>query len=417
MIENIDIKDPYIINDYSNVRKKGMISIVAFNIFLISPLFSLPFIFWGIYKNERFSLFLAALFFGIVTYMIKPYSSLDISRYYEAYDFISKNNLKDFISFLKTENDYLFYCIYYIFSLFGLKFQYVLLFLSTTCFYLSFLVFDNISKHLTLNMSKNQNFLFFILFLLSLPVLSLISTTRFSIGYTFFMLYVYHKLVKKDILSYVFLALAIFTHFAYIIYLPFLLVTSKIKNKKLLPILIFSLAVLSMGVPIDKIIEIVSNVLPSLSLKMITYIQTYENTYIKIFSSIQLIPVYLSILFLILYYKYIPSNILYLFLSTLILVVLTLPFNMIIYDRFIQVFKPILALTLVFTFYNKKLLGAKKSLIKVLSLMLYLPFSMYYAYTFYIIYRDSLKEFFSLNKILLVSILDTSYTFYDFFNK
>ncbi|MCD8447603.1 EpsG family protein [Tenacibaculum finnmarkense] len=400
---------------YRALSKKKMSweYVMIFILFLLSPIVSFPFIIILLYTKGKESLFLISLFLGVVSYMLLPSWELDLSRYYLYYEQILKYDLSSFLEFLKQKNDYVFYSILFMFSRLGLKYQLVLLIISTFNFYISLKIFDRVySRYSTKEFSQNKYFLLCSLFILSLPVMSLISVSRFSIGYTFFMLGVYRFIVNNKIRGVLNVFIASITHFAFIVYLPFFPLLL-VKNKKRVLALILIIFMFSFFVPIEKVIVLLSNYIPFLSTKMLIYLELFADTNIKILSTILLGPVFISIMFLIFYYKIIPQK-LYLFCVMLLLVVLlTIPLNLIIYDRFVQVFKPVLALTVVVVYLgikNKKNIYILESIIVLLLFF----FSLYYVYTFGIIYRENLKIFLNIFKLLFVSILNTTYSLSDF---
>lgn len=65
-------------------------SVVTFSLFLISPLFSLPLILYGVYHRYKSSILFFALFVGLMGYLTPPVS--DLYRHtidYYSYEFLS----------------------------------------------------------------------------------------------------------------------------------------------------------------------------------------------------------------------------------------------------------------------------------------------------------------------------------------
>lgn len=398
-----------------NTRSEYMrYSILAFVLFLISPLISLPFILLSIYNRERFALFVLALFFGLLSYYLIPTWELDLSRYYFMYERMLKVDFNGFKQILIEQNDYVFFFIYYLFSRLNIGFQTFLLITSTLCFYSCFRVGDFVIRRF--NPSRLSYFVLMGSFILSLPILAMLSVTRFSIAFVFFMLYVYNNLNNKGKTSFLFLILSCLTHFAFSVYIPFLILFYFFKNRIKINALLLGVGtfaiLLSLTGGLMKLIQFI----PFLAVKAETYLTVYEDTNIKILSFILIMPVFIALFFYTRFYKYVPSRMLQFFLGTLLVALVCLPTNMIIYDRYIQVFKPFLALTMIATYYNNKVFNREKGiLLKKIVLVASIFYAMYYFYTFYIIYRESFRGFLSVGKLLLVSILDSTYSQRDFY--
>jgi len=395
-------------------NKLNNYSLLAFIVFLISPILSLPFILLGIYNKEKFSLFTLSLFFGVLSYYLIPTWELDISRYYLMYQEISLTNWDGFKVILDEQNDYVFFFIYYLFSRLDFTFQYFLLVSSVFGFYSCFRVADIAIRKF--NPSRQSYFILLISFVLSLPILAMISVTRFSIGFTFFMLFIFHHLSKNKKTSYAFLVLSCFTHFAFSVYVPFIILFYFFKNRAKINTILLAVGAIVIVFSITGGLMSVLQYIPFLATKAQTYLTIYEDTNIKILSSMLIVPVFLSLFFYMKFYQVISSGLLQVFLGVLLVALVCIPTNMIIYDRYIQVFKPVFALTIMATCYSPGIIErGKVLLLKKIVLTVSIFYAMYYFYTFYIIYRESFRGFISIGKLLLVSILDSTYTQQDFY--
>ncbi|MDM1457282.1 EpsG family protein [Myroides odoratimimus] len=396
------------------INKQYNYSILAFVCFLISPLLSLPFILLGIYNREKFSLFVLSLFFGVLSYYLIPTWELDISRYYIMYQEISNTDFVGFKAILEEQNDYLFFFIYYVFSRIGFSFQYFLLIASTIGFYSCFIVADLVIKKYY--PSRQSYFILMISFVLSLPILAMVSVTRFSIGFVFFMLFIYYHLKERKKTSYIYFALSCFTHFAFSIFIPFIIIFYFIKNRVKINSMLVGVGAIVIFFSLTGGLMGVLQYIPFLATKAQTYLTIFEDTNIKILSTILIVPVFISLFFYMKFYQVVPSKLLQVYLGTLLVALVCIPTNMIIYDRYIQVFKPVFALTIMATCYSPNMVSrAKILLLKKIVFIATIFYAMYYFYTFYIIYKDSFRGFISLSKLLLISILDSSYTQHDFY--
>lgn len=399
-------------NQVNRGSVSNKISILALVVFLISPLLSLPLIFYGIYYRERLGLFVLSLFGGILSFYLLPSWDLDLSRYYMIYDEISNGGWSGLMEVLNNHNDYVFFFIYYLFSLIGFKFQFVLFVLATLCYYSLLFIFDSIVKKF--NYSKDVYFIWMLCFVLSLPILSLLSVTRFSLALTFFIIYIYHKLEGRNRKALLFLFISCITHFAFLVYVPFLLLFSVFKSKFKINTLLILLIIAVVFVSVfGGLLQYVSYI-PIISDKILIYAEIYEDTKLPLLSFSLLLPVVLFVSFYFKNSKYLEYSLIQVFLSTLLIVLFTVPFNVIVYDRYVQVFKPIGVIAMVYGFYNLNISKNDKGKIRFLVFLLYFPFSLYYVYTFFAIYKDNFGGFISLGKFLLVSILSSTYTHYDF---
>ncbi|MEK6509170.1 EpsG family protein [Myroides sp. C4067] len=389
-------------------------SLLAFVFFLISPIFCLPFVLFSIYNRERFSLFVLALFFGVLTYYLIPTWELDISRYYILYQEILNVDYSGFKTILESQNDYVFFFIYFCFSRLGIGFQTFLLIISVISFYSCFRIGDFVIRRL--NPSRQSYFVLMISFVLSLPILSMISVTRFSLGFLFFMLFIYNHLKKNNKVSYFFFTLSCFTHFAFSVYLPFIILFYFFTNRVKINTMLITIGVIVIFFSVSGSLMIFLQYIPFLATKAQTYLTIYEDTNIKILSSMLILPVFISLFFYMKFYRAISSDLLQIFLAVFLVALVCIPTNMIIYDRYIQVFKPVFALTLMATCYSPGIKRRKEILLlRKIALVATFLYGMYYFYTFYIIYRESFRGFLSLGKLLLVSILESTYTQRDFY--
>lgn len=399
------------INKTADSERK-YISILAFIVYLISPILSLPFIFFSILKKERFGLFVLSLFGGILSYSIVPNWALDLSRYYLLYERISQYGYEGFLEVINQHNDYVFFFIYYVFSLTGMHFQFMLFILSSLSFYTVLLVFDVLIKKQSLR--KGEYSLLMLSFILSLPIMSSLSVSRFSLAFVFFVLFTYYQLIGKRVISYTVLAIACFTHFAFLVYIPFLLLFTLFVNRRKIKVVVVLMVLFSFLFTASGILASVAPSIPIIGEKITNYLTLYQETQLPLLSVSLILPVVFSIVF---YFKFadkIPVDIMRIFLATLFVVLITLPLNVIIYDRYIQVFKPIMVMAIMFTVpYLSR--AKDRFLFKLLILGCMIPFVLYYLLTIYGIYGANLSGFMSAGKLLLVSIFSTNYTHFDFF--
>lgn len=402
------------LGSYYNKNRQYNYSILAFVCFIISPILSLPFILVGIFNREKFALFLTSLFIGVLSYYLIPSWELDISRYFLMYQEISMSNFNGFKLIVSEQNDYVFFFIYYLLSRLGISFQFLLLIISTFNFYACLLVGDLILKKS--KASRNSYFILMGSLILSLPILSMVSVSRFALAFTFFMLFVYNHLKKNKKLSYSFLALSCFTHFAFAVYIPFLVLFNFYTNRRKINRMLMAICFFVLLFTVTGGLLSVLQRIPIIGEKAMIYLEIFEESNIFILSMMLLVPVGIAVFFYMRFYSFIPTQILQIFLACLVVALICIPTNMIIYDRYIQVFKPVFALTIMSTCYSSGIIEKGKIfLLKKIVLIVSIFYAMYYFYTFYIIYKDSFRGFISIGKLLLVSILDSTYTQHDFY--
>ena len=80
--------------------KYGLIIVTSLIFFFFGPLFSLPFIVWGIFQNNRQSIFfilLLSCFFGYIAFYFEPLIEDDLYRHYETMSILSNLNIIDAI--------------------------------------------------------------------------------------------------------------------------------------------------------------------------------------------------------------------------------------------------------------------------------------------------------------------------------
>lgn len=212
-------------------------------LFILSPVLSFPFVAYGIYKNNKTSMFLFCCIVSIMSYGFVAAYGNDKSYYISLYREFQIMEFSDFISFILDKPDFLFYIFLYIFSFFKIPFDFFSMFLTfiTLC-----MIFMGVYRFLK-NYKYNNIFIpvFFIILAISLPDLFSGMRNYLSVAFIFysFCLCVSNNSNSRIINAkiYIFMVLGVLTHFSSIIYL-FVFLFFKFFNLKIIKSLfLFSL--------------------------------------------------------------------------------------------------------------------------------------------------------------------------------
>lgn len=163
-------------------------------IFLLSPLLSLPLIFYGIYHRKKGSFLMLALFIGVLGWLLAPlhdlYRLTYTFHYYERHTFVSSMN---FINLsLNGTLAPIFWCMSHI----GIPFEAIRAVVVSIGFYLLCVVFNYMIDHSSCHYKKPDIFLRFIIFLLFFDVFYVIEGIRYGFSMCVF-LYALHQLFNR----------------------------------------------------------------------------------------------------------------------------------------------------------------------------------------------------------------------------
>lgn len=220
-------------------------------IFILTPLFSFPFILKDIYDKKNVGLVMFTLFMGVCVYLFLPTDLMDSARRYQLYENFQSISYEEFKFYLSFRSDVLFYSLIYTFAQLNIKFQ-ILLFLFS-CFNVGvpLYVFKKV-----INKNKLNNTYYFLAFLLIVSSLGLpyiFSGIRQLVAFNLVLLSFYHYLFKKNLkFSLLFSILGAITHFSVIIFIPIIYLISKLNNKIILFVIIIAF-VIGIIVPEDYI--------------------------------------------------------------------------------------------------------------------------------------------------------------------
>ncbi|MCC9043602.1 EpsG family protein [Myroides sp. M-43] len=398
-------------------KSSSNLAFVSFFLFFLSPFIALPFILIDIYNKRRGSYFLLAMFMGVLAFLLLPHTLLDVSRYYENYDLIARMSFSQFIEYLGESSDYVFYSLFYFFSRFDIKFQWVLFIFSTFNYYSVFFVFKKIISTSKVVISKKELFIFFTLIFFSLSLLYYLSGTRYTLATSFFILFVYYyyyeKSIKKGILCFV---ISVITHIGLVIYLPILfllLLLKKVKKITVIKCVCFAVVVFSV-IPINFLLLPLEPFLPSLVGKINAYImfEQKEGNWISSLTHLTILFTALYVLFI--FNRFLNRTIFNMVMLCIVAVALTLPFGHVVYDRYVLILKPILVFAMIYLYIIRKEFDrSRKIKFEVINRVLLASFLLYTIFAIYF-YRESITPYFKFQNWFFVTLIDLEYTFKDF---
>lgn len=170
---------------------KGFLLLTSI-IFLLSPILSLPLIFYGIYCRKRGSFLMLALFMGVMGWLLAPmhdlYRHTITYHYYERYPFSTAINPINLA--LNGASSFVFWA----FSHYGIPFEAMRALVVTIGFYLLCVVFNYMIDHSSHIYSKQGVFLRFIIFLLFFDVFYVIEGIRYGFSMCVY-IYALHHLI------------------------------------------------------------------------------------------------------------------------------------------------------------------------------------------------------------------------------
>lgn len=175
---------------------------------IVCPILSFPFILYGIYKQDKNSLYLMAFFLGIVAFLTPPVT--DLYRHTLDYFYYQSLPWKNFIETI--DEDVITQIISYSFAHFGINYAFVRLVFVTISLSIYFYIFYNLL--LEKKISRKIYFILWIVLLAGYNYFELVLGVRYGLATAFFIGAFYFLYLKKKILkSLIFIMLSSFTHF------------------------------------------------------------------------------------------------------------------------------------------------------------------------------------------------------------
>lgn len=175
---------------------------------IVSPILSLPFILYGIYKKDKYSLYLMAFFLGIVAFLTPPVSDL----YRHTSDFYSYKSLslKNFMESLNA--DFVAQTISYFLAQNGINFAFARFFYVLISLSIYFYIFNDLL--LNKDLRWKEYFLLWVILFAGYNYFELVLGIRFGLATAFLFGSFYFLFFKKNLLySLIFGLFSSFTHY------------------------------------------------------------------------------------------------------------------------------------------------------------------------------------------------------------
>lgn len=204
-------------------------SVVTFSLFLISPLFSLPLILYGVYHRYKSSILFFALFVGLMGYLTPPVS--DLYRHtidYYSYEFLSWKAFRGTL-----ERDFVTQTLSYVFCKNSIPYDFIRFLYLTIQFYVSLWVFYKVSNANVYKRGKRDLFLRFLIWILFSNFIVSALGVRFPLASSFYVLGCYYLLHKRNMKKAIFFfGISMCVHFSMCYFIILLFVIYKIPFKK-----------------------------------------------------------------------------------------------------------------------------------------------------------------------------------------
>lgn len=211
---------------------------------VICPILSLPYILSGCYNNDKRYYYLASLFIGICALLLFLPTA---DQYRHAIRFYALKgepwSTYYFMSVANGQIDFTVNYLLYLVNAYNLPFGVVRSLLTAFCSFLFLLIYDFFCTKFNYT-NKEKKYVFWLIFLV-FPMSALCTGMRFAASICF-ILYVFCRwniFDKKNLLDYLFLLLAIFTHTGSLIPLSVYVLSKFIRDK--LPFLIYNIVLIS----------------------------------------------------------------------------------------------------------------------------------------------------------------------------
>lgn len=223
--------------------RKNMSRLLLLLLFVFNPFIAMPFVLREIYYRKKYAQILLAIFMGCISMFYYPYG--DSYRYMEQLDqfrYLSFDEIFDFDSVMIIRIFNLVNILMWI----GARIGFTLELFRATLVFISFLlmysVYNDIDGKNNSSQSLQARFIFFLIFTLSIPLYYITYGFRTGFGTCLFVYGLYQLMSSKQkIKGIVFIALAAFTHFYFILFALILAVaSSRISGKRVMYILIIA---------------------------------------------------------------------------------------------------------------------------------------------------------------------------------
>lgn len=190
----------------SNITKKNLPFWICL-IFVIYPLLSLPLIIIEVYNKKRYALVLLACFMGLCAILWPPTG--DLYRHtIDYFDYIGKDEFELQLGQL----DYTLYYLSYIFANWGINFELIRFFFVFFSYIIVFFILEDMRK--TTNFIAKHYRISICIFFFSVPFCSIAFGLRYGFACSLMYLGIYYLLIKNRNVGWIYVILAIMTHYS-----------------------------------------------------------------------------------------------------------------------------------------------------------------------------------------------------------
>ena len=189
-----------------NITKKNLPFWICL-IFVIYPLLSLPLIIIEVYNKKRYALVLLACFMGLCAILWPPTG--DLYRHtIDYFDYIGKDEFELQLGQL----DYTLYYLSYIFANWGINFELIRFFFVFFSYIIVFFILEDMRK--TTNFIAKHYRISICIFFFSVPFCSIAFGLRYGFACSLMYLGIYYLLIKNRNVGWIYVILAIITHYS-----------------------------------------------------------------------------------------------------------------------------------------------------------------------------------------------------------
>ncbi|HIT15427.1 MAG TPA: EpsG family protein [Candidatus Avimuribaculum pullicola] len=187
-------------------------------LFLVSPLLSLPYILWGIYRRERSAYFFFSLFLGFLAWLQIPFADL-FRHTINAYDLVGKPLSYIFTNSLSS--DFFVPFVSWILVNADIPYQFLRLICVTESFFLMTIIFNYMIEKSAKDYCNSEIFIRFILLFLFFELVLTINGVRYGFAvsqYVFVLHLIFNK--RSYFAALLFSLLAVEIHISFLFFIP-----------------------------------------------------------------------------------------------------------------------------------------------------------------------------------------------------
>lgn len=181
-------------------------------IFIVLPLYSVPFIIYGMWKRKKWAFTLWAIFIGLLGILFPPVA--DLYRYTMDYELYKGLDWNTFVIIASIKRDLMLPIISYFIGNLELNFDLYRLLYNFLGYYLLGLIYLDIVNR-NINLQKKKVLIYALGFFISFNIA--IYCYRYFLSAIFFLYGAYQIVYKKKKYGWIFIVLAVFNHLSYIV--------------------------------------------------------------------------------------------------------------------------------------------------------------------------------------------------------